>query len=254
MSDYLWDKKGEPDADVARLETLLGAFAHEPRPLELPDEAVTQEPRPARLLPFAPRLRASRPSAPALLAAAAALVVAAVLVASVFLRARTANEEGHAAAREASRPKDDARRDDARKDARARPLEAELGMLEPPPPAGGVKDEDAAVKVEDEKRRVKDEKAAVERLPRGLRRRKDVQTVVAAGRWQKGSAAETVRGEAVAGRGSTLEASSARGGASEFVESTRLLTKEQLVYALRLTGAKLKDVREKAQGMEGSRQ
>jgi len=36
MSDYLWDKKGEPDAEVARLETLLGTFAHEPRRLELP--------------------------------------------------------------------------------------------------------------------------------------------------------------------------------------------------------------------------
>jgi hypothetical protein len=36
------------------------------------------------------------------------------------------------------------------------------------------------------------------------------------------------------------------------VESTRLLTKEQLVRALRLTGAKLRDVREKAQGADGS--
>ena len=36
MSDYLWDKKGEPDAEVARLEALLGAFRHEPRRLELP--------------------------------------------------------------------------------------------------------------------------------------------------------------------------------------------------------------------------
>jgi hypothetical protein len=35
-------------------------------------------------------------------------------------------------------------------------------------------------------------------------------------------------------------------GASTLVENTRLLAKEQLVYALRFTGAKLKDVQEKA--------
>ena len=50
------------------------------------------------------------------------------------------------------------------------------------------------------------------------------------------------------GVGLTLEAMSAPGGASAFVENARHLTKEQLVYALRLTGAKLRDVREKAQG------
>lgn len=251
MSDYLWDKKGEPDADVARLETLLGAFAHEPRPLELPAEAAAHEPRPATLLHFAPRPRASWPFAPFALAAAAALVVAAVLVASAFLRARTANEEGHAAAAgETSRPEGDAREDE-----RPQTPRDELSMLEPPPPpAGVVKDEKLAAKVKDEKPRVKDERGAVESLPRVLRQRKDVQPPVAASRRQKGSAAETVRDEAVAGVGLTPDALGARGGASEFVESTRLLAKEQLVYALRLTGAKLRDVREKAQGMEGSRQ
>ena len=38
MSDYLWDKTGEPEEDVARLEQLLGTLRYEPRPLELPDE------------------------------------------------------------------------------------------------------------------------------------------------------------------------------------------------------------------------
>ena len=36
MSDYLWDKTGEADPEVERLEEMLGAFAHRPRPLELP--------------------------------------------------------------------------------------------------------------------------------------------------------------------------------------------------------------------------
>ena len=39
MSDYLWDKTGEPDAEVERLETLLASFSHAPRPLALPAEA-----------------------------------------------------------------------------------------------------------------------------------------------------------------------------------------------------------------------
>lgn len=240
MSDYLWDKKGEPDADVARLEALLGAFAHEPRPLELPAQAVTQEPRPARLLHFAPRLRASRLFVPAALATAAALVVAAVLVASASLRARTANEEGHAAKLESSRPEDDARKDES-----PRPPVVEQGMLEPPP--GAVNGEKPLTHVG-----VKDERPAVERLPRVVRRRKDVQSSLAASRRQKVLTAEPVQDDG-ANRGLTVEALSARGGASELVESTRLLTKEQLVYALRLTGAKLRDVREKAQGSDESK-
>lgn len=32
MSDYLWDKSGPPDADVARLEGLLARYRHRPRP------------------------------------------------------------------------------------------------------------------------------------------------------------------------------------------------------------------------------
>ncbi len=60
------------------------------------------------------------------------------------------------------------------------------------------------------------------------------------------SNAETSTG--TPGSGLTLEALSTRGGASSFVENARLLTKEQLVYALRLTGAKLNDVRQRARG------
>ena len=236
MSDYLWDKKGEPDTDVARLEALLGAFAHEPRPLELPAEAATPEPRPARLLPFAPRLRASRLFAPAALAAAAALLVASVLVAYVFLRARVANKDRHAAARESSQPKEG-----ARKDERPAPREAERGMLEPPPSAGGVKDETPSTNV-----KVKDEKVAVESLARGGRQRKDVQPAAVFRRRPRDLNAEAVTGGS--GERLTLETMSAQGAASALVESTRLLTKEQLVYALRLTGAKLRDVRERAQG------
>jgi hypothetical protein len=42
--DYLWDKSGEPDAEVERLERLLGKFHHQPQPLEMP------APTPRRML------------------------------------------------------------------------------------------------------------------------------------------------------------------------------------------------------------
>src|SRR2546421_2133258 len=37
MSDYLWDKTGEPEEDVEELEQLLGTLRYEPRPFELPE-------------------------------------------------------------------------------------------------------------------------------------------------------------------------------------------------------------------------
>jgi hypothetical protein len=216
MSDYLWDKKGDADAEVARLETLLGALKHEPRPLALPAEAAAPEPTPAGLLPFVSRLRASRHFAPAALAAAAALVVASVLVASVFLRAQ-----------------------------RPAPRAAEKAMLNFPPDASGAKAKTTPAEVRVGGGKVEDDKVRVESLPRAQRPRKDVQAAAAPRRKQKGSAAEPLPGE-----GLTLETMSTPNGASSLVEGARLLTKEQLVYALRLTGAKLRDVRQKAQGTQ----
>jgi hypothetical protein len=45
MNDYLWDKSGEPDAEVERLENLLGNLRQERRPLELPPEIFVAHPR-----------------------------------------------------------------------------------------------------------------------------------------------------------------------------------------------------------------
>lgn len=74
MSDYLWDKTGEVDAEAQRLEELLGPLGFRPRPLELPAQL------PARAVPAdfrAARARAlfTRPR----LAVAASLAVAALL-------------------------------------------------------------------------------------------------------------------------------------------------------------------------------
>lgn len=212
MSDYLWDKRGDADEDVARLEAMLGAFAHEPRPLRLPAGAAGPEPRRSWLSPFTPRL-----FAPAALAAAAALVVASLIAASVLMRPRVTDEGKRAAAPESSRPDEE-----ARKGGRPAPLEGEA---------------------EDEG---KVESAAVRNPPNAARHRKAARPPVAQRRRQKGSAAEPPDDRA-GGRGLTLEAVRTRGGTSELVENARVLTKEQLVYALRFTGAKLNDVREKAQ-------
>jgi len=46
MSDYLWDKTGEPDEDVEQLENLLGALKYQPRPLEIPATAMPTAARP----------------------------------------------------------------------------------------------------------------------------------------------------------------------------------------------------------------
>lgn len=34
--DYLWDKTGQPDPEIQKLEEILGTLRYQPRPLELP--------------------------------------------------------------------------------------------------------------------------------------------------------------------------------------------------------------------------
>lgn len=48
MSDYLWDKTGEPDAETERLENLLGQLRFQPTPFDLPAELPAREFRAAR--------------------------------------------------------------------------------------------------------------------------------------------------------------------------------------------------------------
>jgi hypothetical protein len=47
MSDYLWDKTGEPDAEAERLENLLGQLRFQPTPFDLPAELPARAPRKA---------------------------------------------------------------------------------------------------------------------------------------------------------------------------------------------------------------
>ncbi|HVF57353.1 MAG TPA: hypothetical protein VM934_14460 [Pyrinomonadaceae bacterium] len=85
MSDYLWDKTGEADADVERLENLLGTLGHQPRPLELPREAP-----PARVIVEHRRFR------PALAVAAALLLM--LLAGALVVTMRRESGQGETAA------------------------------------------------------------------------------------------------------------------------------------------------------------
>jgi hypothetical protein len=75
MSDYLWDKTGEPEEDVEQLENLLGALKYQPRPLEIPASAMPTPARPTTMFFSRPRL-----------AIAASLIL--MLLAGVWLTTR----------------------------------------------------------------------------------------------------------------------------------------------------------------------
>jgi len=47
MNDnYLWDRSGEPDPEIQKLEELLGTLRYQPRPLEIPDDLSLRARRP----------------------------------------------------------------------------------------------------------------------------------------------------------------------------------------------------------------
>jgi hypothetical protein len=235
MSDYLWDKTGEPNAEVERLEGLLGTFRHSPRALELPSEAAPLESQRSR------RFDASR------LAVAAALLLAFVTGAEVFLRTRVATVKNSAASDEAhssreartsgeahtSQPPREAssrERDSTRQEPANAPLESVTAKG-----LGQKRDEKIAVQV------FAPEKQGGQVAVFTKRRQKLAQPAATNGtRVDDVSAVEALRAES-------------RGGAHAALESTRLMAKEQLVYALRLTGAKLREVQRKTQGLDNSK-
>jgi len=70
--DYLWDKTGQPDPEIQKLEEILGSLRYQPKPLELPLELPVSRRR--NYLP--------------LLAIAASLLLA-LVAGGIWLRART---------------------------------------------------------------------------------------------------------------------------------------------------------------------
>jgi len=201
MSDYLWDRTGGADPEVARLEKLLGAYAHRPRPLELPAEAA---PRPRRF-------KALR------LAAAAALLFAVLAGALVALR-HARRGVGPSVVKE-----------EAPREVAPTLTGAPAGVNAPAAHAPQRRDERAAAGAGPGPR----ERVGPERANK-FRRRSPVASGQAGAR-PRGGGPRGVAARGVAG------------------DAERLQAKEQLVYALRLTSAKLGEVRRKVQGDEEAR-
>lgn len=232
MSDYLWDKTGEPDAEVERLEKLLGTLAHRPRALELP---------PAARVAHAPRRGVTRPA----MAFAAALAL--LLLAGGWLFAsRRAN---HRQAAQSSSQTPAARGDEReRKDANT----AENNFKNEAPAPVVVRQSETAG---DKNRAVGLEPQAGDAAPRRESGRQPSR--------QQSAQAVRRRRDAVAvqsnaGSGKTARTVEARGeppeeGLLAVVMGRQRSAKEQLVYGLRLTGAKLSEVQTKVRGAPDGR-
>jgi hypothetical protein len=84
--EYLWDKSGEPDPEIRKLEEILGTLRYQPKPFEIPPEVL---------------MRRRRSYVP-LFAIAASLLLA-LLAGGIWLRTRSSqapvkNESAHATA------------------------------------------------------------------------------------------------------------------------------------------------------------
>ena len=213
MSDYLWDKTGEPDAEVERLEKLLGGLGQQPRALELPHDARVEQ---------APRRLWSRPA----LAAAAALAL--MLLAGAWLVASRMKGDGPRTAQDsqATAPRvEDIARDDGK--AAARDGKSGAG-------AHDTRNEGPA------------ERAVLEQPPR----QRQTGRGPAAQRRRRGAVLHAHAGSGMKGRGAGRAPLGARPREDQLAAVTerQQSAKEQLVYALRLTGAKLSEVKTKVRG------
>lgn len=227
MSDYLWDKSGEADGDVERLEELLGRLRHAGAAPELPFETGTQA-APFELESRAPSragvFSAALFSRPARLAAAAALLLSVLAGAFVMLRTfktgggrASAGNETHVAqphAPEEAKPRGEVSvpqvaSSPSRESATPGPIHREplrrVDLISPKPPVKSQRREPAPR-----------ETFASQPKPR------DVGTASAQGGVFEGGGAEV---------------------------DSRVRAKEQLVYALRLTSEALKEVRGRAKGV-----
>lgn len=218
MSDYLWDKSGEPEAEVERLEELLGRLRHTRGAPELPHEVETHASTRAGLFGSSGLLR------PALLAAAAALLLA--MLAGAFVALRTFKTDGTRASVQ---------------------NETQIKQSQPGAPAGVRAPEETHApelfssppnesatpgKSPREPRNV----LAVEKTAPKLQRHEPVSREAVANESRRVFKPALARGEGFDGGSPDVE--------------RRVRAKEQLVYALRLTSEALKEVRGRASGVE----
>ena len=225
MSDYLWDKSGEPDADVERLEEMLGRLRHAGVAPELPLEVGAHATARAGLFGSAGILR------PARLAAAAALLLA--MLAGAFVLLRTFKSDGgRASVQVESRGAEQRAAAPEQKSAPAEVREREERrapeVVSSPPKESATPERQRRVPP------ARDALAVVKTPPKSQRR-------------------EPAPREAIAGEQQrrALRPAFAPGGGFEGVAPDaqgRAAAKERLVYALRLTSEALKEVRGRASG------
>jgi hypothetical protein len=228
MSDYLWDKSGEADGDVERLEELLGRLRHAGAAPELPFEAGAQ----ASSLELKSHASTRAGlfgqaffSRPARLAAAAALLLA-VLAGAFALMRMVKKEEGRASAGN------------------------EIQVARPQAPEEAKPREEAHAP---EIILSSPKESATSERPRREPSRRDALAVATPS--PKSQRREPAPRETVASQPKPRDVRTAmaqggvfEGGGTEV--DSRVRAKEQLVYALRLTSEALKQVRGRASGVE----
>ena len=234
MSDYLWDKTGEADEEVERLEELLGSLRHQPRKFELPHDVEMQTSvRPRRTYAWA--------------AVAAALILM-VLAGAWFAVLRDRCGEGSRHAETARSGGTEAPAAKAPETVTSRPgVEA---SKEQPPPSPRVQEEE--------------QQAPLEKKLAPQFARSDVESERKTQRLKAQRAASTNRRERQnrgASRGDvelagTAEAQKPRGRIQSDIPPRRMseqqAAKEQVMLALRLTSAQLNIVQRKTQGTSGA--
>jgi hypothetical protein len=249
MSDYLWDKTGEPDAEVEHLATLLSSMRHTPRPLTLPLEgAAGESPRPRRRVEWR-RFFPARLFEPVGLAVASALVLSLLFGASVLMRARVAMYEDRAAS-------GDVRRQPPQAPSGQAPTRGRPESPSTPRPESSSTSRETAERGPGPANVQAKGSGGVPSAQDASRKRAGAQSVFFVKPRQKpAAAAPSEQTVARAGGTGTLEALSTKGreGATTLFDGTRMMAKEQLIYALRLTGAKLKEVESKAHGADDSK-
>jgi hypothetical protein len=236
MSDYLWDKSGEPEPDVERLEELLGQLRHAGNAPELPSETwarASSHGLDGRAPARAGFFNSAFFSRPARLAAAAALLLAAL--AGAFVMLRTVETDGGRASVN-----------------KEHQVVKENQVVRPQPPAPEPASSPEKVRAPEVVSSSPKESVTPERPQREPSRRVELVVSKSPPKSQRREPAqrETIASEpsrqdvkTVMSRGGTVE-----GGASDFERRER--AKEQLVYALRLTSEALKQVRGRASGVE----
>jgi hypothetical protein len=232
MSDYLWDKSGEPDAEVERLEEMLGRLRRAPRPFEFPPdvkaggrvESDAHARHNSQAGPFgrAALFGGASSSGRARLAAAAALLLAVLAGALVLLRG-PAGEGARASA-------------DNEKQIAAPPV-----TVIPTPASADSRGESLP---HDE---LTASQTSTKTPERETSPRQETSPRVVLAKSSRGAASEPqARARFEGGRETRAEPAGAREVAGAAGLEDGLRAKEQIVYAMRLTSEAMREVRSRA--------